>query len=66
MFFSFFGKNVSKNNLSCKTSFSCFSVFCVFSYLKNERNIFIIFELLLQISRLLSHPVFMISHMEDV
>ena len=37
-----------------------------FSFLKNERKIFRIFELFAQISRLLTAPVFMISHMEDV
>ena len=34
----------------------------LFSYLKNERKIFRIFELLLQISRLWTPPVSMISH----
>ena len=55
-----FSKNTK--NMSCKTSFSCFSCFLLFSYLKNERKIFRIFELFAQISRLLTAPVFMISH----
>ena len=59
-----FRKNTK--NMSCKTCFSCFSCFLLFSYLKNERKIFRIFELFAQISRLLTAPVFMISHMEDV
>ena len=32
--------------------FSCFSCFLLFSYLKNDRKFFIIFELFAQISRL--------------
>ena len=47
--------------MSCKTCFSCFSCFLWFSYLKNERKIFSNFELLLQISRLWTPPVSMIS-----
>ena len=54
-----FRKNTK--SMSCKTNFSCFSCFLLFSYLKNERKIFRSFELFAQISRLLTAPVFMIS-----
>ena len=48
--------------MSWKTCFSCFPCFLLFSYLKNERKFFRIFALFAQISRLLTAPVFMISH----